>query len=61
MKTLAVLVFVLTELHVPAHYQRNQYVDNSKSNKAIVFILTHDTDLDKLTPPVKFESAILYC
>ena len=49
----ALLLFELT-----AHDQRNQWANNSKTNKARVYILAHNTHFDKLSSPVKFHLAI---
>ena len=48
----------ITELS--AHDQRNQWADNLKANSARVFRFAHDTHFDKLSSPVKFQSAIFY-
>ena len=48
MKTVVFLVFELC-----AHNQFTQWADNSKTNRAIVFILAHDTRFDRLSSPVK--------
>ena len=51
MKTLALLVFELF-----AHYQLNQWADNSKTKRARVFILVHDTYEVSFRYLVRFKS-----
>ena len=44
-----------------AHDQRNKWADNSKTNRARVFILAHDTHFDKLSSHVSFCFIKLSC
>ena len=45
---------VVLVLELCAHNQFTSWVDNSKTKKAIVFILAHNTRFDRLNLPVKF-------
>ena len=52
------VVFLVIELC--AHNQFIQWADNSKTKRAIVFILAHGPRFDRLSLPMKFHKVILY-
>ena len=56
MKTLAARVFIIALIvfELTANDPWNQWADNSKTKRARVFILAHDTHFDKLSSTVKF-------